>query len=107
VDADRVRIGRAMAGAAELPELVGMLREATGESEAWARRITPATRLEDDLRLESVELTALGELIRRRHGDGVDLAGFLAGLDLDELIALSVGDLLAYVTSAARGEPVP
>jgi hypothetical protein len=92
-------------GSPPLAELVAMLRKVTGEGDAWARRITPASRLEDDLQLESVELVALSELMRRRYGDGVDLIGFLAGLDLDELIALTVGDLVALVPPGDR-EPV-
>jgi hypothetical protein len=83
---------------AVLAEIVAMLREVTGEDEAWAGRITEATRLEDDLRLESIELAALDQRLRDRYGDGVDLAGFLNGLDLDEIIALTVGDLIALVT---------
>lgn len=80
-----------------LRELTGMLREVTGEGDEWERRITPATRLEDDLQLESVELAALGELVRQRYGDRADLPAYLAGLDLDQLIALTVADLMAFV----------
>lgn len=61
--------------------------------------ITESTRLEHDLRLESVELAALGERMRERWGDGADLAAFCAGLDIDDLIGLTVGDLAAYVQS--------
>jgi acyl carrier protein len=74
-----------------------MLRAVTGQSPAWAARITPDSRLEDDLQLDSVELAALDALLQQRYGDGVDLSGYLAVLDLDQLIALSVGDLLAYL----------
>lgn len=78
-----------------LPEIVGMLREVTGEDESWGDRITAATRLEDDLLLESIDLAALGELMRERYGDGVDLPAHLAALDLDGIIALRVADLIA------------
>jgi hypothetical protein len=85
---------------AVLPEIVAMLREVTGEDEEWSSRITEATRLEDDLRLESIEVAVLDKLMRERYGDGVDLNGYLAGLDLDETIALDVGDLMALVAAA-------
>lgn len=75
-------------------DIVAMLRDVTGEDEGWSGRITETTRLEDDLRLESIELVALDERLRARYGDRVDLAGYLAGLDLDEIIALQVGDLV-------------
>jgi acyl carrier protein len=83
--------------AALLGEIVAMLRDVTGEDAQWSRRITETSRLEDDLRLESIELAELGTLLRDRYGDRADLCGYLAGLDLDELIALDVGDLVALV----------
>lgn len=88
-----------------LAELTGMLVEVTGEDDRWARRVAPDSRLEDDLRLDSVEFAALGESLRDRYGDRVDLAAFLAGLELEEIIALTVDDLGAFV--AARTAEVP
>lgn len=87
-------------GAPSLSEITGMLREVTGETPAWAGRITLASRLEDDLRLDSLELTALDTLLRRRYGAGVDLSGHLASMSLDDLIVLTVGDLLAFLAAA-------
>jgi hypothetical protein len=82
---------------AVLGEIAAMLRDVTGEDEQWSSRVTETARLEDDLRLESIEFAALDTLMRARYGDGVDLCGFLAGLDLDEITALSVRDLVALV----------
>lgn len=84
-----------------------MIREVTGESDQWAAAIGPACRLEDDLQLESVDLTALGELVQRRYGAGVELSGYLAGLDFDQLIELTVGDLLSFLTAAAARSREP
>jgi acyl carrier protein len=80
-----------------LREIAGLLREVTGEDERWAAAVTPASRLEDDLRLESVEVAALGEALGARWG--VDLPAYLAGLDLDQLVDLTVGDLARLVTA--------
>ncbi|MDQ7910885.1 hypothetical protein RB614_40970 [Phytohabitans sp. ZYX-F-186] len=77
-------------------ELAGLLRDVTGEDERWGAAVTAASRLEDDLRLESVEVAALGEALRARWG--VDLPAYLAGLDLDELVALTVGDIARLVS---------
>jgi acyl carrier protein len=85
-----------------LADLTGLLLAVTGEDESWARAVSPASRLEGDLRLESVELTALGVLLRQTYGDRVDLPEFIAGLDIDQILALTVGDLADYVT-AQRG----
>ena len=80
-----------------LREIAGLLRAVTGEDERWASALAPDTRLEDDLRLESVEVAALGEALRERWG--VDLPAYLAGLDLDQLIDLTVGDLARLVSA--------
>lgn len=93
------------AGSALLRDVAGMLREVTGESSAWEGRITAASRLEDDLHLDSVELAALDAALRRRFGADVDLFGYLALLDLDQLIALSVGDLLGLLPAATDQAP--
>ena len=90
------------AGAGLLAEFVAMLKDVTAEDDGWAARITAATRLERDLQLESVELVALGELLRSRYGDGVDLYAFFAGLDIDQIIELTVGDVLAYAAPRRR-----
>jgi hypothetical protein len=102
--AEPAPVGPADAGL--LAEFVTMLLDVTGEDDGWAAGITAATRLEGDLQLESVELVALGELLRSRYGEGVDLAAFVAGLDIDQIIGLTVGDVLAY-TAPRRRRPVP
>jgi 4'-phosphopantetheinyl transferase len=76
-------------------ELATMLTGVIGEQPP----ITASTRLEQDLRLESIEVAVLGERMRERWGEGVDLAAFYAELDIDQIIALTVGDLADYVTS--------
>lgn len=84
-------------------DLIGMLVEVTGEGDEWAAAVSPASRLEGDLLLESVELLSLADLLRARYGERVDLPAFFAELDIDELIALTVGDVAAYVSAAVAG----
>lgn len=81
-----------MAAAAH-QEIVELLRQVTGEDEIWAAGITPETRVDTDLFVDSLELVALSEAMRQRYGPGVDLAGYVAGLELPELIEFTVGDL--------------
>jgi|HubBroStandDraft_1064217.scaffolds.fasta_scaffold00800_11 acyl carrier protein len=88
-----------------VPELIGMLREVTGEDERWAAGVTAASRLERDLGLDSLELAALGERLRRVYGDQADIAAYLAGLEIDEIIGLTVGDIAAYVGAAQTARP--
>jgi len=80
-------------------EIVQLLRTATGEDAQWAAAVGPQSRLDGDLFFDSLELVALGELLVRHFGDRVDLAAFVAELDLDQLMALTVDDLVSYVLS--------
>jgi acyl carrier protein len=80
--------------------VVGLLAAATGEDAGWAAAITDQTRLED-LRLESIDVASLAGRLAERYGAGVDLNGYLAGLTIDELVALTVGDLVGYVARTA------
>jgi acyl carrier protein len=88
-------------------EIAGILRKLTAESAEWATRLTPNDRLEGDLGLESVEFVELGEMLAQRYGGSVDLPALLAGLDLDEIIGFTVGDLIGYLAThrAERGAP--
>jgi acyl carrier protein len=60
-------------------------------------QVTEDTSFRDDLDLESIDLVALGGLLGERYGDRVNFADFLAGLDLETIISLTVGDLVDYV----------
>ena len=84
-------------------EIVEMLRTVLDEDAAWSATVSPATTLDGQLELESVELTALSDALRTRYGAHVDLAAHVAGLDVDEIIALTVGDLAAFVEARAEG----
>jgi tocopherol O-methyltransferase len=84
-----------------IPQIVGLLYEVLGDDGVGPDQIGPHTRLDGDLFLESVELTALSVALRHRYGPEVDLAGHVAGLDLDQIIALTVADVAAYVAARA------
>ena len=78
------------------------LAAVTGDESLLSAGINAATRLEGDLRLDSLDLAALSELLRDRHGAAVDLAGYVAALDIDQIIGLTVADVAAYVTGCLR-----
>ena len=79
-------------------EIVELLRQVTGEDEIWAAAVTPATRVDTDLFIDSLELVELSVKMRQVYGDSVDLAKYVAGLELPELIKLTVGDLAELVS---------
>jgi len=80
-----------------LAEVIAMIAQATGENEAWVSAVTASCRLESDLWLDSLELAALAELLVSAYGNEIDLATFLAGLEIDRLIGFTVGDLVSYI----------
>jgi acyl carrier protein len=82
-----------------LAEMTALLAKVTGEGPGWADEITSATRLERDLYLDSLEMAALCDLAREAYGDQVDLAAYVSGLDLDQIIGLTVGELAAQVAA--------
>ncbi|HEY1621974.1 MAG TPA: hypothetical protein VGG25_30425 [Streptosporangiaceae bacterium] len=96
-----VEPARGQASALVLAALPAILAEVTGESAQWTAAVAPDSRLETDLDIESVELTALSLALARAYGDEVDLAGYVAGLGIDEILALTVADVAAYVAGAA------
>ena len=60
-----------------LAVVIGLLRDATGESAEWAANVTASSTLEEDLKLESFEVAALAERLHDRYG--VDLEGHQIG----------------------------
>jgi acyl carrier protein len=86
-----------------LGEVIELLRQLIGAEPRWADRVTASARLDADLRMDSLEVTALASALRDAYGDRVDLAAYLAGLDFDALVALTVADLAGYVSSRGAG----
>jgi acyl carrier protein len=97
VTADEITAGEVTAGEVTAGEVAAAIAAATGDESLLAGPISAASRLEGDLYLDSLDLTALGALLRDRYGTAVDLAGYVAGLDIDQLIELSVGEVTDYV----------
>jgi len=78
-------------------DMAGALAEATGDTSLLGAGLSAATRLEGDLGLDSLDLAALGAVLRDRYGTAVELVAYVAGLDIDEIIELTVGDVTGYV----------
>ncbi|WP_086842082.1 acyl carrier protein [Amycolatopsis kentuckyensis] len=85
-----------------LAQLSGMLRELLEEYGLDDAEITMDTTFHDDLELESVDLVALSGQLREHYGDRVNFATFIAERELDEIIALTVGELVRYIVASLR-----
>ncbi|MEO3745577.1 phosphopantetheine-binding protein [Plantactinospora sp. B5E13] len=87
---DRARI------LAEVAEMLHAIRDDAGVDE----EITMATRFQDDLEMESIDVVSLAGRLQGRYGDAVNLAQLVAGLDLDSIRQLQVGDLVEHIAAA-------
>ncbi|MGK3202222.1 acyl carrier protein [Amycolatopsis kentuckyensis] len=85
-----------------LAQLGGMLRELLEEYGLDDAEITMDTTFHDDLELESVDLVALSGQLREHYGERVNFATFIAERDLEEIIALTVGELVRYIVASLR-----
>jgi acyl carrier protein len=73
------------------------IAEIIGEDFAALLDITPATTFSKNLEMDSIELVAFSEKVRRSFGDRIDFTGWLSGMDIDQMIALTIGDIIQYI----------
>ncbi|MFD3483163.1 MULTISPECIES: phosphopantetheine-binding protein [unclassified Streptomyces] len=81
-------------------DITAMLRTMLEEDGLDDAEITRGTTFHDDLELESIDLVTLAGSLREHYGDQVNLALFIADLELHEIIALTVGELVDYVAAS-------
>ncbi|MEV6315395.1 phosphopantetheine-binding protein [Streptomyces sp. NPDC051776] len=89
-----------------LAEIAGMLRAILDEYGLDDLEITMESRFTEDLELESIDLVTLAGNLEERYGRQVNFAVFVADLELDEIIDLTVGRLVDHVVrclAAAEG----
>lgn len=88
-----------------LAQLEEMLVEVIGDDLLLDGPLTMETSFDQDLQLESIEFVALSEKLLETYGEQVDFVGWLAEMELDDIIALTVGQLVDFVaTNAAPSE---
>jgi acyl carrier protein len=75
------------------------LVEIAGDELLVAGPITMTTSFNADLELESIEFVALAEKLQQRFGAGVDFVGWISKQELDQIIALTVGELVEFIAS--------
>lgn len=88
---------------AAVGEIVDALVEVIGDEFLLDVEVTPATTFGGDLGLESIEFVALAEQLTNRYGGAVDFTAFLAGLTIDEILALTVGQVANHIVASLAG----
>jgi acyl carrier protein len=86
-----------------LAEMERILVDVVGEDLLLDGPIAMDTSFDADLQLESIEFVALSEQLLVTYGERVDFVTWLAGMELDDIIALTVGDVVGFVVSSLGG----
>ena len=76
-----------------------LIVEIAGDEILIAAPIAMATSFNGDLELESIEFVALAEKLQQHYGAGIDFVGWISSKGLDEIIALTVGELVEFIAS--------
>lgn len=80
-----------------LADVAAIVRDVIGEEWSADVPIEMETSFSQDLELESIEFVALAEQIKARYGKGVDFTAWLASMDIKEILALRVGQLVELI----------
>jgi acyl carrier protein len=70
-----------------------------GDPELLHTEITLNTTFGGDLELESIEFVALADRLRMEFGERVNFVVFLAEKNVDDMVSLTVGDVVRYVAT--------
>ena len=80
-----------------LTAVVNSIREVVGEEWINDEEIGLSTSFGDDLELESIEFVALAEQLQSHYGEKLDFVAWLSSKQLDEIIELTVGDVVEFI----------
>ena len=82
-----------------LATVTELILEVAGDELALTTPITLATSFNGDLELESIEFVALAEKLQAHYGPRIDFVGWISRKQLDEIIELTVGELVEFIGS--------
>lgn len=82
-----------------LATVTELIVEVVGDDLTFDGPIGMSTSFSEDLELESIEFVALAEKLQGHYGTHVDFVSWLSTKELDEIIALRVGDLVEFIAS--------
>jgi acyl carrier protein len=80
-----------------LAQVRTMLIDIIGSEYTLNLDIGMATSFDADLELESIEFVKLSAMLAEHYGDRIDFVAFLADKGLNEIITMTVGDVVTYI----------
>lgn len=84
-----------------LADVRAMLIEIIGAEYALSLDIGMETSFDAGLELESIEFVKLSAMLTERYGDRVNFVAFLATKELDEIIEMTVGEVVTYIANCS------
>jgi len=76
-----------------------LIIEVVGDEIAVTGPLTMATSFNADLELESIEFVALAEKLQLHYGATIDFVGWISTKELDQIINLTVGELVEFIAT--------
>lgn len=80
-----------------LAVVAALIAEVIGEDYLEDVPIKMMTSFADDIEIESIEFVALAEKVREHFGDKVDFIGWIAEMELEDIMSLTVGQLVEMI----------
>jgi acyl carrier protein len=79
--------------------LKGFITEVIGEEFVEGMDISRESSFTRDLEMDSIEIVSFSEKVKAYFGENIDFTGWLSSMDLDQLIHLSLDDIIKYIES--------
>lgn len=82
----------------------GFLTEVIGEEFIEEYDLGEASTLTGDLEMESIEIVELAEKVKSAFGQAAEMSEWMARLSLEQLIKLTIGDIVEFVDNAINSD---
>jgi acyl carrier protein len=82
-----------------LATVAGLIVDVIGDEFLLDAPVTRESSFAEDLELESIEFVALSERLLEHYGEGVDFIAWLSDMEVEEIIALTVGELVDFIAT--------
>jgi acyl carrier protein len=83
-----------------LDAVIATIRSTVNEDWIGDFAIDRHTNFHDDLELESIEFVKIADALQTRFGLQANIVGWLSGRSIQQLIALTVGELADFIAKA-------
>jgi acyl carrier protein len=85
-------------------QLKQFISEIIGSDYMEALNVTRESIFTKDLEMDSIEIVAFAEKVKGKYGGKIDFVGWLSGMDMDEIISLSLGRIVTFIVEALYSE---